>query len=268
MKILIVYVDTCLRYQTIFITYWLTHVYIPGKFSWLSKYFRQRTSFHTSIYDKRDDFGLPIVDFPWLSGDVPRLPSYCFYISQFVRFARCCTSVLGLNSKTSSNHFILLPVTHGVTDITSFEKHLESSYSGLLSKFGDVSFQKYISEGISHPVFYGDLVYKLRRVKGAPNFVLRGSKIVKRLRRQKYDPVIIERAIRLVLDPSKALYRSFLKNCTLTRRWWLYDGTRPNLLRGEKARSSSLLIINRDSTSPWTWARFDLHSIAYSAGCL
>ena len=29
---------------------------------------------HTSVYDKRDDFGFPIVNFPWLSGDVPRLP--------------------------------------------------------------------------------------------------------------------------------------------------------------------------------------------------
>ena len=40
---------------------------------------------HTSVYDKRDDFGFPIVNFPWLSGDVPRLPSY---VSQLVRFAR------------------------------------------------------------------------------------------------------------------------------------------------------------------------------------
>ena len=35
---------------------------------------------HTSVYDKRDDVGFPIVNFPWLSGDVPRLPSYGVYI--------------------------------------------------------------------------------------------------------------------------------------------------------------------------------------------
>ena len=70
-----------------------------------SNYVRQKTSFlnfdikvvgsdvHTSVYDKRDDFGFPIVNFPWFSGDVPRLPSYVVYISQLVRFARCCTSV-------------------------------------------------------------------------------------------------------------------------------------------------------------------------------
>ena len=36
---------------------------------------------HTSVYDKRHDFGFPIVNIPWLSGDVPRLPSYGIYIS-------------------------------------------------------------------------------------------------------------------------------------------------------------------------------------------
>ena len=56
---------------------------------------------HTSVYDKRDDFGCPIVNFQWLSGDVPRLPSYGIYISQLLRFARCCISVFGL----SPNYF-------------------------------------------------------------------------------------------------------------------------------------------------------------------
>ena len=83
------------------------------------------------------------------------------------------------------------------------------AYSDLLSKFGKISFQEYVSEGISHPVFYGDLVYKLRRVKCEANFVSPGSKIVKHLRRRKYDPVIIERTIGLVLGPYTALCRSF-----------------------------------------------------------
>ena len=44
---------------------------------------------HIRVYDKRDDFGFPIVNFPWLSGDVPRLPSYGICILQLVRFAIC-----------------------------------------------------------------------------------------------------------------------------------------------------------------------------------
>ena len=41
---------------------------------------------HTILYDKHDDFGFPIVNFPWLSGDVPRLSSYGIYISELIPF--------------------------------------------------------------------------------------------------------------------------------------------------------------------------------------
>ena len=44
----------------------------------------------TKIYDKRDDFDFEIVNFPLLDGDVPRSTSYGVYITQLIRFARCC----------------------------------------------------------------------------------------------------------------------------------------------------------------------------------
>ena len=47
----------------------------------------------TKIYDKRDDFDFDIVNFPFLDGDVPRLPSYGIYISQLNRFARVYSHV-------------------------------------------------------------------------------------------------------------------------------------------------------------------------------
>ena len=90
------------------------------------------------------------------------------------------------------------------------------SYADMLSKFGDISFQEYVTEGISRPAFYDDLVYKLRRVRCEANFVSSGSKIVKRIRRRKYDPLIIKRTIGLVLGHYTAFYRSFIKHCTLT----------------------------------------------------
>ena len=93
-----------------------------------------------------------------------------------------------------------------------------SSYSELLSKFGAISFQEYVSKGMTHPVFYCDLVYKLRRVKDKTNFISSGSKIMKRLQRRQYDPVIIERTIGIVLGPFSALYRLFRKCCTLTNK--------------------------------------------------
>ena len=166
---------------------------------------------HTSVYDKRDDFGFPIVNFPWLSGDVPRLPSYGIYISQLVRFARCCTSVFDLNSKNLQITSKLLTQGYRYHNLRKTFGKFFRSYSELLSKFGAISFQEYVSKGITHQVFYGDLIYKLTRVKSESNFISSGSRIVKYLRRRQYDPVIIERTIGLVLDPFTALYRSFLK---------------------------------------------------------
>ena len=120
---------------------------------------------HTSVYDKRNDFGFPIVNFPWLRGDVPRLPSYSIYISQLVRFARCCTSVLDFHSKNLQITSKLLTQGYRYHKLRkTFGKSFRSC-SELLSEFGDISFQEYVSKGISHQVFYGDLIDKLRRVK-------------------------------------------------------------------------------------------------------
>ena len=85
------------------------------------------SEFHTSVCDKRVDFIFPIVNFPWLSFDVPRLPSYVVYISQF---AWCCSSYFDFHSKTLE---IICNYWHRVTYITSFEKHLECSLGYTLS---------------------------------------------------------------------------------------------------------------------------------------
>ena len=46
---------------------------------------------YTKLYDKRDDFNFHIVNFPFLSSNTPSGPSYGVYISQLIRYARCCT---------------------------------------------------------------------------------------------------------------------------------------------------------------------------------
>ena len=46
----------------------------------------------TMLYDKRDDFDFRIVNFPFLSSNIPSSgPSYGAYISQLIRYARCCS---------------------------------------------------------------------------------------------------------------------------------------------------------------------------------
>ena len=51
----------------------------------------QNSRLSTKLYDKRDDFNFRIVVFPFMSSNIPSSPSYGVYISQLIRYARCCT---------------------------------------------------------------------------------------------------------------------------------------------------------------------------------
>ena len=115
---------------------------------------------HANIYDKRDDLRFPINIPPdWMV--VCLDSSRTVFILRSWLDSRCCTSVWDLHSKN-------LQITSKF--LTGLKKPFGKffmSYSELLSKCGEVSFQEYVSEEISHPGFCGDLVCKLRWIKGA-----------------------------------------------------------------------------------------------------
>jgi hypothetical protein len=46
----------------------------------------------TKLYDKRDDFNFPIVNFPFICSNLPAAPAYEVYISQLIRYSRACGS--------------------------------------------------------------------------------------------------------------------------------------------------------------------------------
>ena len=148
-------------------------------------------------------FRFPIVNLPWLSGNVPRLPSYDIYISQLIRFARRCTSVLDFHYKNLKSP---LNFCHRVTDIKSFGKHLENFSDHTFIKLWFYTFSRIINKS-NLPLSF---IYKQRRVRDSTNFIASGTKIVKRLWHRQYDPGIIKNTISLVLGPSTAMYRLFL----------------------------------------------------------
>ena len=53
-----------------------------------------------SLYDKRDNFGFNIVNFPNLSGNIPTNQSYGIFISQLVRYSRCCQHFVDFRERT------------------------------------------------------------------------------------------------------------------------------------------------------------------------
>ena len=46
----------------------------------------------TKLCDKRDAFGFHIVNFPFVSSNVPSAPAFVVYASQLIRYARCCSN--------------------------------------------------------------------------------------------------------------------------------------------------------------------------------
>ena len=46
------------------------------------------------LYDKRDDFTFNIVNFPFLSSNIPQSPAYGVYVSQLVRYARASSAYI------------------------------------------------------------------------------------------------------------------------------------------------------------------------------
>ena len=46
----------------------------------------------TKLYDKHDTFGFHIVNFPFMSSNIPSAPAYGVYASQLIRYAHCCSN--------------------------------------------------------------------------------------------------------------------------------------------------------------------------------
>ena len=100
------------------------------------------------------------------------------------------------------------------------------------------------------------------------NFISSGSKIVKRLRRRQYDPLIIETTIGLVLGPCTALCRLFLKHCTLTNKAvgtiWRALSKPPQRRQGPDLRPLWLLVGTPSAIRPELAFSRAEHSLPYS----
>ena len=80
-----------------------------------------------------------------------------------------------------------------------------------------------LQQCISEPIFYGDLVYKFKRIVGKPNFSDQFKKTVKRYIRVGYNVDIMRQSACLVLNQITVYSYGFLFNCTSGLR--LYDGS-------------------------------------------
>ena len=132
-------------------------------------------------------FGFNIVNFPRLSDaiNIPRLPPHGIYISHWI--CLLCAPLIWFSFKN-------LQITYKLKFVQYRFKNTWKRKSPIRS-FILIS---YIS------------------LKGSDAQIVSSPREIKRLRRPRYDPGIIENAIGLVLSLSTATCRLFLKNCILT----------------------------------------------------
>ena len=131
----------------------------------------------SKIHEKRDDFDFDIVNFPFLDGDVLHRPSYGVYISQLIRFARVCSHVDDLNTRNKCLTAKLLKQGYRYHKLRkAFSKFYRRHYI-LISKF-NVGLKLPLHQGLSQTEFYGDLVYKLKKMRGMTDFSDRFRKII------------------------------------------------------------------------------------------
>ena len=107
---------------------------------------------------KSNDFDFEIVNFPFLDGDVPRSPSYGVYISQLIRFARVFSNIDDFNNRTLFLTAKSLKQGYRYHKIQKAFSKLYHRDSELIVKY-NIGLKTLLQQGISEPIFYGDLVY-------------------------------------------------------------------------------------------------------------
>lgn len=171
----------------------------------------------SKIYDKRDDFNFKIMNYPHLDGDVPRSTSYGVYISQLIRFARACSAVEDFNTRNQIITEKLLTQGFRYAKLRkSFTKFYHRNAS-LIAKY-DCNLKSLLKQGISHPDFYGDVIYRLRKIKGHIHFDTLFVKRIKHFVKRGYDPVVLKHTACMIIDPFVVGSYAALFDCTMTGR--------------------------------------------------
>ena len=117
----------------------------------------------SKIYDKRDDFNFNIVNFPFLDGDILRTASYGVYISQLIRYARVSSHVADFNTRNQILTAKLLKQGCRYHKLRKTFSEFYRRYYDLVSKF-NTGLKSLLKQGLSEPEFYGDLVYKFKKL--------------------------------------------------------------------------------------------------------
>ena len=98
----------------------------------------------------------------------------------------------------------------------TFSKFYRQHYE-LVSKF-NVGLKTLLHQGLSEPEFYGDLIYKFKKIVGRADFSDQFKKIIVRYKRIGYNINIMRQSACLVFKPITVNNFASLFNCTQVGR--------------------------------------------------
>ena len=82
----------------------------------------------------------------------------------------------------------------------------------MISKF-QVGLKSLLRQGLSEPDFYGDMVYKLKKIVGSNNFSAQFIKIISHYKKIGYNINVLQQTACLVVNPIRVGNFAFHFNC-------------------------------------------------------
>ena len=148
-----------------------------------------------------------------MDGDVTRSTFYGVYISQLIRFARVYSHVADFSARNKSLTAKLLQQGYRYHKLRKTFSKFYRRYYELVSKF-NVGLKPLLHQGLSKPEFYGDLVYKFKKIESRTDFSDQFRNFIVRYKRIGYNINIMRQSACLVFNPITVNNSASLFNCT------------------------------------------------------
>ena len=136
-----------------------------------------------------------------------------YYITQSIKLARVFIHVADFNTRNQILTKKLLKQGYRYQKLRkTFSKFYRRHYD-LVSKFNTRP-KSLLKQGLSEPEFYGDLVYKLKKIVGRNVFSDQFRKIIIRYKRIGYNMNVMRQTVCFVVSPVTVNNFADLFNCT------------------------------------------------------
>ena len=140
------------------------------------------------------------------------LPLAYIFLSLFV-LQKCALMLMTSTTETNIKTAKLLKQGYRYHKIRKAFSKFYHRYSELIVKY-NIGLKTLLQQGISEPIFYGDLVYKFKRIVGKPYFSDQFKFFIKRYIRVGYNLDVMRQSACLDLNPITVYSYGFLFNCT------------------------------------------------------